>query len=212
MKKVGIGVTTYSMAEDLREGKTGSVLRKFRPAEKDRVRPPYLRKLGFTLLEIVLSLAVFAIIVVPAIGLVALSYRNVDTEAQAPNAVEIKSLLEMELRGATIVDIGAGPGGIDLVYDVFHSSFLISDVVFYASQDLQELEQDGAGMGDSEKYYKVTVTTPVTNTYDEDDPYRVFLFNIIWPAFVPGSGGGFVSNEDNAEALQQLVLPIVIRK
>lgn len=66
---------------------------------------------GFTLLETVLSLAVFAIIVVPAIGLVALSYRKVNTEYQAPNAVEIKSLLEIELRGAIVVDVGAGANG-----------------------------------------------------------------------------------------------------
>ena len=167
---------------------------------------------GFTLLETVLSLAVFAIIVVPAIGLVALSYRNVDTVAQAPNAVEIKSLLEIELRGAIVVDVGAGPIGEDLEYNVFHESFLNSDIIFYASQDLDELGRDGASMADSEKYYKVTVTTPETYTYDDDDPYRLFLFNIIWPAFVPDSGGGFVDNEDNAEALQQLVLPVVLSK
>jgi len=170
------------------------------------------RKRGFTLLETVLSLAVFAIIVVPAIGLVALSYRNVDTESKAPNAVEIKSLLELELRGATIVDVGAGPRGENLEYDVFHDSFLISDVIFYASQDLDEFEQDGASMADSEKYYKVTVTTPAAYTYDSDDSYRLFLFNIIWPAFVPDSGGGYVNNQDNAEALQQLVLPAVLSK
>ncbi|MFL3659058.1 MAG: hypothetical protein ACJ07L_13535, partial [Opitutales bacterium] len=57
---------------------------------------------AFSLLEVVLALAVFAIIVVPAIGLVALSYRDSETDLQAPNAVEIKSLLELELRGATI--------------------------------------------------------------------------------------------------------------
>lgn len=164
------------------------------------------------MLETVLALAVFAIIVVPAIGLVALSYRNVDTEAQAPNAVEIKSLLEIELRGAIVVDVGAGPSGEILEYNVFHESFLDSDIIFYASQDLDELEQDGASMAASEKYYKVTVTTPATYTYDSDDPYRLFLFNIIWPAFVPDSGGGFVNNEDNAEALQQLVLPVVLSK
>lgn len=208
MKTVGLRVSKFCT----RVGGAGSVLRKFRPVAEDRLGPPYHRKRGFTLLETVLSLAVFAIIVVPAIGLVALSYRNVDTEAQAPNAVEIKSLLEIELRGAAIVDVGAGPSGTDLVYDVFHNSFLSSDVIFYASRDLDKLEQDGASMADSEKYYKVTVTTPTTYTYDDDDPYRLFLFNIIWPAFVPDSVGGFVDNEDNAEALQQLVIPVILNK
>ncbi len=169
-------------------------------------------KSGFTLLETVLALAVFAIIVVPAIGLVALSYRNSETEGNAPNAVEIKTLLELELGGATILDVGAGPSGEDLTYDVFHTSFLDSDVVFYASSDLQELAQDGTDMTESEKYYKVTVAPPSDYTYDADDAYRVFLFNIIWPAYVEDSGGGYINNEGNAEGLQQLILPAVLRK
>lgn len=167
---------------------------------------------AFTLLETVLALAVFAIVVVPAIGLVALSYRNTSTELAAPNAVEIKSLLELELRGAEVIDIGAGPGGTDLIYNVFHNSFLDSDVIFYASKDFQELEQDGVGMSDEEKYYKVNVSVPVDYVYDPDDAYRVFLFNIIWPAYVEGTGGVFVNNKDNAEGLRQMVLPTVLRK
>jgi len=173
------------------------------------------RKFGvsaFTILETVLALSVFAIVVVPAIGLVALSYRNTSTELAAPNAVEIKALLELELRGAEIIDLGAGPGGTDLIYNVFHTSFLDSDVIFYASKDFQELEQDGAGMSDDEKYYKVNVSVPVDYAYDSDDAYRVFLFNIIWPAYVEGSGGVFVDNESNAEGLRQLILPTVLRK
>ncbi len=167
---------------------------------------------AFTLLETVLALAVFAIIVVPAIGLVALSYRNTNTESRAPNAVEIKALLELELKGAKVIDVGAGPGGTDLEYDVFHTSFLLGDVTFYASEDFQILEQDGAGMLPAEKYYKVNVSIPVDYTYSSDDAYRVFLFNIIWPAFVPDGSGGYVDNESNAEGLQQLILPTVLRK
>lgn len=167
---------------------------------------------AFSLLEVVLALAVFAIIVVPAIGLVALSYRDSETDLQAPNAVEIKSLLELELRGATIVDVGAGPIGEDLAYDVFNESFLSSDVEFYGSQDLQSIEQNGVSMADGEKYYKVTVTAPVDYAYNASDAYRVFLFNVIWPVFVSDFEGGFVNNEDNAEGLQQLVLPVVLSK
>ncbi len=136
------------------------------------------RKVGvsaFTLLETVLALSVFAIVVVPAIGLVALSYRNTSTELAAPNAVEIKTLLEMELGGATTTD-------------------------------------PGAGMTNAQRYYKVTVSNPANYNYDTDDAYRVFLFNIIWPAYVEGSGGVFVNNESNAEGLRQLILPTVLRK
>ena len=167
---------------------------------------------AFTLLETVLALAVFAIVVVPAIGLVALSYRNTSTELAAPNAVEIQSLLELELRGAVVVDVGAGSVGEDLEYDVFHTDFLDNEVIFYASKDFQELEQDGAGMSDEKKYYKVSVSVPVDYVYDSDEAYRVFLFNIIWPAYVEGTGGVFVDNEDNAEGLRQMVLPTVLRK
>jgi hypothetical protein len=154
--------------------------------------PSYLGSSAFSLLEVVLALTVFALVVIPAIGLVALSYRNAETDLQAPNAVEIKSLLELELLGAT---------------DVFKLSFLLAPVEFYASQDLQEIAQDGAAMADSEKYYKVRVTSPTNYVYDEGDAYRVFLFNIIWPAFVGG-----VSNEENVETLQQLILPVVLSK
>ena len=151
-------------------------------------------KRAFSLLEVVLSLAVFAIIVVPAIGLVSLSYRNANTDLQAPNAVEIKSLLEIELLGASVEVEGED-------YGVFSESFLTSDVEFYASQDLQTIEQNGASMSDSEKYYKVTVTSPVNYVYDDADAYRVFLFNIIWPA-----------SEENEESLQQMILSAVLSK
>jgi hypothetical protein len=158
---------------------------------------------AFSLLEVVLALAVFAIIVVPAIGLVALSYRNSETDLQAPNAVEIKSLLELELRGAETVDADDE----DLTYRVFEAGFISSDVEFYASQDLGIIKQDGATMDVGDKYYKVTVTEPVGYVYSDSDAYRVFLFNVIWPAFVSG-----VDNEANAEGLQQLILPVVLSK
>ena len=67
-------------------------------------------------------------------------------------------------------------------------------------------------MADSDKYYKVTISTPTNYTYHDDDPYRLFLFNLIWPAVVPDTVGSFVDNEENAEALQQLVLPAVLNK
>lgn len=149
---------------------------------------------AFTLLEVVLSLAVFAIIVVPAIGLVALTFRNTSTSQQAPSAVEITSLLELELYGAT---------------DVFLNTFLDSDVIFYASQDLDQIERDGTSIAPNERYYRVTVTEPVGYLYDEDDPFRVFQFNIIWPAYLPDSGS---NNESNLETLDQLILPVVLSK
>ena len=98
------------------------------------------------------------------------------------------------------------------MYDVFNESFLSSDVEFYASQDLNSIEQNGATMLDGDKYYKVTVTAPVDYVYSDTDAYRVFLFNVIWPAFVSDSEGGFTSNETNAEGLQQLILPVVLSK
>lgn len=179
-------------------GRTGPVLRLSTtedraPTSQGPVTAPfYLLSRAFSLLEVVLALAVFALVVVPAIGLVALSYRNSNTDLQTPNAVEIKSLLELELREAT---------------DVFKLSFLLAPVEFYASQDLQLIELGGAAMAPEDKYYKVTVAAPVDYAYDEGDAYRVFLFNIIWPAFVDGA-----SNEDNIESLQQLILPVVLSK
>ena len=153
-------------------------------------------KNAFSLLEVVLALAVFAIIVVPAIGLVALSYRNSITDLQGPHADEIKSLLELELRGV------ADPDGV--VGYAFSSAFLSAEspVVFYASQDLQSIEQDAASVVNTDPYSKVTVASPSGYVYQESDAYRVFLFNVIWP----------VSNEANPESLQQLILPAVLSK
>lgn len=149
-------------------------------------------KSAFTILEVVLALAVFAIIVVPAMGLVALSYRNTDTAQQTPNAIEIKSLLELELRGAT---------------GVFLDTFLSVPVVFYASRDLDTIGY-AASIPDSLKYYKVTVTEPVGYSYDETDPNRLFLFNVIWPAFLDTG----VNNEGNLETLEQLIIPLALSK
>ena len=74
------------------------------------------------------------------------------------------------------------------------------------------MEQEGASVADSDKYYKVTISTPTKYTYHDDDPYRLFLCNLIWPEVVPDRVGSFVDNEENAEALQQLVLPVVLNK
>ena len=152
---------------------------------------------GFTLLEVVLSLAVFLVIAAPVVGLLALTARNSDQQANAVNAEELKRIISNELIAA-----------IDDTTLAW--TFDASTVALYASENLEEIAFSSDGtFQDQFKYFSIDVQDPVDVVSSVDDIYRIVLLDIRWPAFVE-SGGSWVNNLSNETSLEQIIVPLVI--
>ncbi len=154
---------------------------------------------GFTLLEVVLSLAVFLVIAGPVVGLLALTARSGDQQAKAVNAEELKRIISNELVAA--VD------DLTLAWD-----FDASAVALFANEDLEQIAfSSDATFADQFKYFFVDVRDPVDIVADVDNIYRIVLLDIRWPAYIE-SGGTWVDNRANVTGIEQIIVPIVINQ
>ena len=155
-------------------------------------------RFGFTMIEVVVSIAIFAIIAVPTVGLMTMAARKTNNRVGYANAAELKVRIENELRGSA---------------SLFQESFLSSEVVLYASRDLKVTGFAGeAGLLNSDKYYRIELNEPVGYDFDVADAYRSFLLLVTWPAYIETSPGTYTSNEGNPSNLEQMVMTSVILK
>jgi len=153
-------------------------------AKKDR---------GFTLLEVVLSIAIFTIIAAPILGLLAMTAKTGSESSNVVRAEELTRVVANELRAA--IDEGALSWG-----------FTAADVGLFASEDLRESALDSdAAFGDEDKYFFVDVQDPVGVILDPYSINRMVLLDIRWPAFVQG-----VDNRANVLDLKQIIVPVVL--
>ena len=158
-------------------------------------RPRKHRK-GFTLIEVVVSIAIFAIIAVPTVGLMTMAARKSNNRVGYANAAELKVRVENEIR--------ASDSAFDWNLDT-------TPIVLYGSRDLSETGfSDDEDLADSDKYYRVEVREPYGYDYATGDAYRSLIFLVTWPAYVETSPGTFVSNEANEANLEQMVMTSVI--
>lgn len=117
---------------------------------------------GFTLLEVVIALAMLAVMAVPALGLA--------TMAVAQNRLELSGNAASELKDKVDVALRCG-------FDVFDPG-LAEVLTLYASTDLSYIEIDGAVSDKNDRYYKVLISEV---GLFEGETYRVFGYDIRWP-------------------------------
>ena len=154
---------------------------------------------GFTLLEVVLSIAVFTIIAAPILGLLVMTAKSGNDGSNVVRAEELKRVVINELQTA----IEGGELGW---------AFTASSVGLYASEDLTEsaLSTD-ASFADQFKYFAVDVQDPVDVEADLDIINRMVILDIRWPAFVQ-SGASWIDNQANLMELNQIIVPVVLTK
>jgi len=155
--------------------------------------------LGFTLLEIVLAVAVFTVIAAPILGLLAMTVQSGEDDSNLVRAEELKRVVANELRAA--IENGDLAWGFDA-----------ESVGLFASEDLRESALEGAeGYEDQYKYFYVDVQDPVDALPDSNSLKRMVLLDIRWPAFARGSGG-WTDNRANTIAMNQMIVPVALTR
>lgn len=128
-------------------------------------------KAAFSLLEVVVALAMLALIAIPAVGLATMAVNRSREQMTVGNASELKSRIDTALRA---YNTGA----------VFSSDFVPndSDLSFLASEDLQYIELESGTLDtENDQYYRVLVKEPEGYVYNDNDAYRVVLYEVVWP-------------------------------
>ncbi|MCH6255285.1 prepilin-type N-terminal cleavage/methylation domain-containing protein [Puniceicoccaceae bacterium K14] len=154
---------------------------------------------GFTLLEVVVAMALFALISIPTIALMTMTARKSDARLGVGKASELIALIDAE------VTASFRSGGINNGQDLE-----TTPLTLYASEFLDKFAFNGVGFQNSEKYYRIKVTEPTGYSYSQGDAYRIFVYKVIWPAFVESGGGNYASNESTPANLEELVSPSVV--
>lgn len=145
---------------------------------------------GFSLLEVVVALAMLALIAIPAVGLATMAVSESKDQMTAGQASELKGRIDTALRPDSSIDVMAES------YDVSGAG-----KVFWGSQDLLYIEAAGSLTADkNDQYYKVVLRQPEGYSYSDENAFRVFVYEVTWP-------------ENTLESKRnQLFFPAVFRK
>lgn len=160
----------------------------------DREIPDSLRERdrchGFSLLEVVVALAMLALIAIPAVGLATMAVSGSKDQMTAGQASELKGRIDTALRAHSSIDV------MSAAYDVSGAG-----QVFWGGQDLMYIEANDSVTADkNDKYYKVVLREPDDYTYLDSNAYRLFVYEVTWP-------------ENTQESKRnQLFFPTVFRK
>lgn len=132
----------------------------------------FLKRSGFSLIEVIVALAMLALIAVPAVGLATMAVSRSKEQLSTSFASELKTRLDNALRASSQVD-------------VFDESYIGGDSssIFWASRDLAYIESDGNTTAISnDKYYKVVLRKPKKDyQYDNEQNYRIIVYEVTWP-------------------------------
>ncbi|EDY84736.1 hypothetical protein VDG1235_4369 [Verrucomicrobiia bacterium DG1235] len=125
------------------------------------------RKKAFTLLEVVIALAMLALIAVPAFGIAVLTLKNSAVSSKysdIPDLIgRIESAISKEAKSSSVPSWYSGGG----------------DAVIYSSRDLKTIEISSTVP--TWAFYEVRVSEPTDYTYDSTGPTRILLGRIRWP-------------------------------
>lgn len=147
------------------------------------------RRRAFSLLEVVVALAMLALIAIPAVGLATMAVSGSKDQMTAGQASELKGRIDTALRAHASIDVMAD------TYDVSGAG-----QVFWGSRDLMYIEAQDSETEANDKYYKVVLREPGGYSYSDGDACRVFVYEVTWP-------------ENTQETKRnQLFFPAVFRK
>ncbi|MDQ8199338.1 hypothetical protein QEH56_14305 [Pelagicoccus enzymogenes] len=126
---------------------------------------------AFSLLEVVVALAMLALIAIPAVGLATMAASGSKEKMTAGHASELKSRIDTALRSHASIDI------LDDNYDLSGGG-----KVFWGSSNLLYIEPEGSlTQGKNDQYFKVRLREADGDTYSNGDPFRFVVYEVTWP-------------------------------
>lgn len=127
------------------------------------------RKQAFSLLEVVVALAMLALIAIPAIGLATMVVSQSKEQMNVSLASGIKDRVDMALRAQGSAE-------------VFKTDFLPATV--WGSSNLEfidiEVDEEDLTQGNNQ-YYKAELVNPDGYSFAPSHTYRVVQYKITWP-------------------------------
>ena len=127
-------------------------------------------KRGFSLIEVVVALAMLALIAVPAIGLATMVAQRNQKIMTTGSASELKRRIDAAIR-ADASNVFSWP-----------ISSTVNSKVFHASEDLRYIVDSSTALPDEvDVFYTVNVRSPIGYTYnDSPDSYRIVMYEVLW--------------------------------
>ncbi|MDQ8187565.1 type II secretion system protein [Pelagicoccus sp. SDUM812002] len=131
-----------------------------------------ISKKAFTILEVVVALAMLALIAVPAIGLATMVVKSSKAQMASSTASELKARVDIALRALAEDDT------------------LDDDLTLVATRDLRFIEiESNTSISTQDQYYQITVREPAGYSYSTDDSFRLIVYEATWPYKSDDVGG-----------------------
>lgn len=143
---------------------------------------------GFSLIEVIVALAMLALIAIPAVGLATMVVGQSKRQMSVGLASEMRNRVDLALR-------------TEGEATVFGEAFLPATI--WGSSDLEFIElEDGEGSlsAGNDKYFRVNLREPDSYDFASSDTYRIILFELTWP------------HDGNSKDLKQAYFTSVFRK
>lgn len=159
---------------------------------------------GFSLVEVIVAVGIFALAIVGVIGLLVPTSKNITEVADSDSAARVISAIQSGLQKAGFVAI---KGYLDAPNP--------ADATFYASKDGSKIgtTTSASWTSDAEKFFKFTlVRNESLSKADADDSAGFLAFTIVlrWPAYSPINQNQSV--EVDASQQSVMVVPAAITR
>ncbi len=130
-------------------------------------------KRAFSLIEVVVALAMLALIAVPAIGLATMVAQRNQKIMTTGSASDLKRRIDAAIR--------AYENDASNVFS-WPISSAVNSKVFHASEDLRYIVDSSTALPDGvDVFYTVNVRSPIGYTYDDStDSYRIVMYEVLW--------------------------------
>lgn len=160
------------------------------------------KRLGFSLVEVVVAVGIFALAIVGVIGLLVPTSKSITDVSDSDAASRVISAVQSGLQRAGYTSV---------------KDSLVANHLFYASKDGSKVGADSSavwsGVSNQEKHFEFrllrnTALSPVAN--DDTAGFLAFTIELKWPAFAPNADGTGTA-VDNAQK-SVMVVPAAITR
>ncbi len=159
---------------------------------------------GFSLIEVVLAVGIFATVIIGVVGLLGPTVRSVRDVIDSTIAARLADGVDAELRRVGFVGMVAATSG---------STVLPLVATEDGSRIVRETDAGNAptatppGIPQEERYYLVEVRRAVSPAYTAGDPSLVLTIRVSWPYQRPGSGTPVAPEDRSVFIFNTAILP-----